>query len=135
MDVNKKQLMDLPSLDKYSSRKEWELGCWMKILKSEELLELLMTSHERHNLVMRAAVLKELLLGKGIREISRKFFISLQTISVIKKSITENSYRSYSERSKKERKKKEYSVFQAPARPKRRGWPRRTKYGTIYMPY
>ncbi len=135
MDINKKQLMSLPLLDKFSSRKEWELACWRKISKSYEFLELLTTSNERHNLVMRAAILKELLLGKGPRLISRKLFVSLQTISVVKKAITENNYRSYLERSKKERKKKEYSVFKTSERPKRRGWPRRTKYGTIYIPY
>lgn len=135
MNVNKKQLMSLPSLDKFSSRREWEFVCWRKILKSEKLLGLLMTSHERHNLVMRAAALKELMLGKGPRQISRELFISLQTISVIKKAMNENNYRSYLERSRKERKKKEYSVFRTPAKPKRRGIPKRTKYGTIYMPY
>jgi len=127
--------MELPSIDKYSSRKEWESACWRKILKSEELLELLMTSHERHNLVMRAATLKELMSGKGPRQISRELFISLQTIGVIKKAMNENNYRSYLERSKKERKKKEYSVFRTSAKPKWQGRPKRTKYGTIYMPY
>jgi len=99
--MNKKQLMGLPSIDKYSSRKEWESACWQKILKSEELLRLLVTSHEQHNLVMRAAALKELISGKGPRQISRELFISLQTIGVVKKSMNENIYRSYSERSKK----------------------------------
>ncbi len=134
--MNKKQLINLPSINEYSSRKEWEEACWRKIIKSEELLKLLATSHERHDLVMRAATLKELALGKGSRQISREFFISSQTINVIKKSIAENSYRSYSERSKKERKKKEYSVDRRPIRRKwPEGKPKRTKYGTIYMPY
>jgi len=105
--MNKKQLMNLPSISEYSSRKEWESACWFKLIKSEELLELLITSHERHDLVMRAATLKELALGKGLRQISRELFISSQTINVIKKAMAENSYRSYSERSKKERKKQE----------------------------
>jgi len=99
--MNKKQLMGLPSIDKYSSRKEWESACWQKILKSDELLRLLVTSHEQHNLVMRAAALKELISGKGPRQISRELFISLQTIGVVKKNKNENIYRSYSERSKK----------------------------------
>ncbi len=134
--MDKKQLMNLPSADKYSSRKEWENVCWCEIIKSEEMLELLATSHERHDLVMRAAVLKELLAGKGPRQISRELFVSFQTIEVVKKSMNENNYRSYLERSKKERKKKVYSVDRRPVRGKRpEGRPRRTKFGTIYMPY
>ena len=84
---------------------------------------------------MRAAALKELKLGKGPRQISRELFVSLQTIGVIKKAMTEDSYKSYLERSKKERKKKEYSVFRTVAKPKYRGRPHRTKYGTIYTPF
>ncbi len=134
--MNKKQLMDLPSIDKYSSRKEWEEACWRKISKSDELFPLLITFSERHELIMRAAVLKELLSGKGPRQISRELFISTQTIGAIKKSMNENSYRSYSERGKKERKKKVYSIDDRPVRRKwPEGKPKRTKYGTIYMPY
>jgi len=133
--MNKNQLMNLPSIDKYSSRKEWESACWRKILESEDLLQSLITSNERRNVVMRAATLKELMSGKGPRQISRELFISLQTIGVIKKSMNENIYRSYLERSKKERKKRRYSAWPSAAKPKYRGRPRRTKFGTIYMPY
>jgi Trp operon repressor len=134
--MNKNQLMGLPSIDKYSSRKEWESACWQKILKSDELLRLLVTSHEQHNLVMRAATLKEIMSGKGPRQISRELFISLQTIGVVKKSMNENSYRSYLERSKKERKKRKYSARPSVAKPKYLGRRRRrTKFGTIYMPF
>jgi FixJ family two-component response regulator len=84
---------------------------------------------------MRAAVLKEIISGKGPRQISRELFVSVQTIDVIKKSMDENSYRSYSERSKKERKRKEYSIDNKVTKPKYPGRPKRTKYGTIYMPY
>jgi len=83
---------------------------------------------------MRAATLKELISGKGPRQISRELFISSQTINVIKKAMTENKYRSYLERSKKERKKKEYSTDRRPIRKLPKGRPKRTKYGTIYMP-
>jgi len=133
--MDKKQLMNLPSIDEYSSRKDWEDACWQKLLKSDELLPLLTTSSERHDLIMRAAVLKELMSGKGPRQISRELFISVQTIGVIKKSMDENNYRSYSERSKKERKKKEYSVDHRIVKPKWPGRPKRTKYGTIYVKY
>ena len=134
--MDKKQLTKLPSIDKYSSRKEWEEVYWRKILESEELLNLLMTSNERRNLVMRAAILKEIISGKGPRQISRELFVTLQTISAVKKGAAENKYRTYLERSKKERKKKVYSVDNRPVRRKwPEGRPRRTKYGTIYMPY
>jgi len=95
----------------------------------------LITSHERHNLVMRAAALKGLTSGKSQRQISKEFFLSLQTISAVKKAMAENNYRSYLERSKKEREKKKYSIGPASAKPRRRGRPHRTKYGTIYLPY
>lgn len=134
--MDKKQLMDLPKINKYSSRGEWEEACWNKISKLDNLLSSLLTSCERHELIMRAAVLKELMLGKGPRQISREFFVSFQTIAVIKKSINENNYRSYSERSKKERKKKVYSVDPKHViRKWPEGKPKRTKFGTIYMPY
>jgi len=133
--MDKKQLINLPSINKYHSRKEWESACWQKILRSKNLLQLLITSHERHDLIMRVATLKELMSGKGPRQISRELFVSLQTIGVIKKSMNENGYKSYLERSKKERKKKEYSIFRAPAKPKWQGRHKRTKYGTVYMPY
>ena len=131
---NKKSVI-IPSIDDYSSRQEWEEASWQKILESKELLQLLITSHERHNLVMRAAALKGLTSGKSQRQISKEFFLSLQTISGVKKAMAENNYRSYLERSKKERKKKKYSIGPASAKPRRRGRPHRTKYGTIYLPY
>jgi len=134
--MDKKQLTNLPSINECSSRKEWENACWRKIIKSEELLELLVTFHERHDLVMRAATLKELALGKGPRQISRELFISSQTINVIKKAMAENNYKSYLERSKKERKKKVYSIDRRSMRRKwPKGRPKRTKFGTIYVNY
>jgi len=134
--MDRKQLIDLPSVDKYSSRGGWESACWQKILKSENLLQLLITPNERHNLTMRAAVLKELLAGKGPRQISRELFVSFQTIAVIKKSMVESGYKSYRERSKKERKKKVYSIDRRPVRRKwPEGRPKRTKFGTIYVNY
>jgi len=134
--MNKNQIIGLPSFEQYSSRKEWEDACWRKILKFEELPKLILTSNERHNLIMRTAILKELILGKGPRQISRELSATLQTISAVKKAITENNYKSYLERSKKERKKKVYSVDRRRVRRKwPEGRPKRTKYGTIYMPY
>ena len=96
---------------------------------------MLLTSYERVNLVIRAAIIDGLAMGKGHRQLSRKLSVSLQTINSVKKAIAENNYRSYSERSKKERKKKEYSPSPFRLKTKRRGRPVRTKYGTIYIPH
>ena len=125
----------IPSLNDYSSRKEWEEVYWRRIVGSQKLLDLLVTPPERHDLVMRAAAIEGLTSGKSYRQISREFFVSLQTISGAKKAVAENNYRSYAERGKKERKKREYSAGPACSKSKRRGRPVRTKYGTIHVPY
>ena len=128
-----KKKVALPSLKNYSSRTEWEAACWQEVVRSEELLQTLTTNYERHHLVLRAAALEGLALGKNYKQIGEELFISPQTISTIKKSLTEKSYRSYLERSKKERRKRNYSANSF-FKPKRRGRPVRTKYGTIRIP-
>lgn len=125
----------MPQLSAYSSRTEWETDCWQKILQSKELLRLLVTSHERHDLVMRAAALDRLITGKSYSQIGEELWLSPQTISSIKKSLKEKNYRSYLERSKKERKKRKYSFQVSPAKARPRGRPQRTKYGTVYLPF
>lgn len=125
----------MPLLSKYPSRKEWEIACWRKIAKSKELLQLLVTSHERHDLVLRAVATEGLISGKSYREIGRETWLSSQTISGIKKALTGKEYRSYMERSKQERKAKKYdSTFFSTPSEKLRGRLQRTKYGTIRMP-
>lgn len=125
----------LPALDRYASRKEWEAAAWRKVVGSKELMELLTTSHERHELVMRVAVIEGINRGKSYRQISKEFWVSPQTISGIKKAIQEKRYKSYLERSKVERKKKQYSVDLTPSRHHHpRGRPHRTKYGIVYLP-
>ena len=133
--INIERLVMLPSVDGYPSRKEWEEACWRKILKSKRLLKLLITSHERNNLVMRAAVANGLAHGESYKQIAEDLFVSPQTISVIRKAIIENGYKSYSERSKKERKKKVYTVSRNKIKPKHSGKFRHTKYGKIYLPF
>ncbi len=133
--MNKGKLIILPPIANYSSREQWENACWRKILESKELLSLLITSHERRDLVRRVAAMNMLVSGKSYREIGNELWVSPQTISVIKKAMNENGYRSYLERSHKERKKRKYSAWPSAAKPKYRGRPRRTKYGTIYMPH
>lgn len=131
----KKEAGNFPQISDYSSRLEWESIYWQKILKSKELLQLLITSHERHGLVMRAAALDRLIAGRSYRQIGAELWLSPQTISGIKKALKEKSYRSYLERSKKERKKKKYSSSPTPFKSRPYGRPHRTKYGAIYLPY
>jgi len=128
--------MTLPTIKNYSSRKEWEAACWRKVLKSEELLNLLITPNEKRDLAIRAGVMEGLLVGKSYSQIGEELWASSQTISGIKKALSEKGYKSYQERSKTERKKRKYSPLpylnRKPPRPE--GKPRRTKYGTIYFP-
>ena len=131
----KKKIGLLPPLGNYPSRAEWEAACWREILASKALLQLLITSHERHDIIMRAAILEGLAAGKSYRRIGEEMWVSPQTISAVKKALREKNYRSYLERSKKERIKRKYSASTISNKPKRRGRPIRTKYGTIYMPY
>jgi len=130
-----KRATTIPSVGDYLSREEWENACWRKVSESKELLRLLITSYERHNLVMRAAALQGLASGKSYREIGKELWLSPQTVSGIKKAASERTYRSYLERSKKERKRRKYDSGLSSPKPKYRGRPRRTKYGTIYTHY
>ncbi len=135
--MDKKGSTAVPSINDYHSREEWEVACWRKILESKELLPLLITSHERRDLIVRAATMDGLSSGKTYQEIGNELWVSPQTISVIKKAMDEKAYRSYLERSYKERKKKKYSSSPVSKKSEKRphGKPRHTKYGTIYMPY
>ncbi len=135
--MDKKESTTIPPINNYHSRQEWETACWRKILESKELLPLLITSHERRDLINRAAAIDRIISGKGYREIGDELWLSPQTISVIKKAINERAYRSYLERSHKERKKKKYSASPVSAKSKTRpsGKPVRTKYGIVYVPY
>ncbi len=125
----------MPPVSNYSSRREWENACWRKISESGDLLQILTTSHERHDLVMRAATIDSIKSGKSYRETSKELQISLQTISGVKKAINEKGYRSYLERSKTERKKKSYSSNSSRKKKEPYRHYRRTKYGKVYTPY
>lgn len=96
-------------------------------------MRLLVTSHERHDIVMRAATLEALAAGTPQRQISRDFFVSLQTINAVKKAMRDSGYRSYLDRSKTERKKREMNTISLIPK-KRSSMPRRTKYGVVYLP-
>ena len=133
--VEKKPIDLLPSMNNYRSRKEWEDACWKKIIKSEKLMDLFITSYERHKAIMRIAIMDRVFAGKSYNKIAQELYVSPQTISVIKKGIDEKSYRSYLERSKTERKKKKYSLSPIPDKPKRRGRIIRSKFGTFQAPF
>ncbi|MBI4034112.1 MAG: helix-turn-helix domain-containing protein [Candidatus Brennerbacteria bacterium] len=105
-------------------------------MKSEKILDSLVTPYERRNIVMRAAVMNLVNSGAGPRQISRELQISRQTISSIKKAVVkEISYKSYWERSKTERKKKVYSSDPSPFKKEPYRRYRRTKYGKVYLHY
>lgn len=123
----------LPPLGAYASRSEWEKDCWQKISASQGLLELIVTPYERRSLVLRAAARDSIAAGKSYRKIGEELWLSPQTVSGLKKALSEKSYRSYRERSKKERKKRVLSSSGKPRRPRPEGIPRRTKYGILYM--
>ena len=132
--VSKNERVKLPLIQNYPSRKEWEVVCWEKLLKSPELFRFLIPSRERHTLVAKAYALEALGSSQSYREISKAVWLSPQTISDLKKALVKKEYESYSERKKREPKKKAH-YFSKTGYPKRSsGRPRRTKYGTIYMP-
>lgn len=132
MNKEKNISIKLPLLRDYSNRTEWEGACWEKISESEALLQSFVTPNERHEIVMRIAAVEGLFAGKSYRKIAEELWLSPQTISSIKKSLTEKGYRSYPGRN--ERKKRVYSSI-ASGRRRPKGRPKRTKYGTMYMPY
>ena len=132
--VGKNKFPNMPTIDGYHSRAEWETACWEKLSASKDLLKMIITSHELHDLVMRAVAIDALVSGKSYRQIGKELWLSSQTISGINKALAGNNYRSYLERSKKERKKKVYSYDKEPRISRPRGTPRRTKYGTLYFP-
>lgn len=124
----------IPPVSIYPSWAAWEAACWRNLQESKELLEMLVTAHERRTFVLRAAALDRLISGKSYRQIGRELWLSPQTISGIKKAIRENGYRSYLERSKKERKKRSYGSAPKSFATKPRGRTIRTKYGKMHIP-
>lgn len=127
------KIVAMPPVGAYPSRKEWEKACWQKLLHSKRWLNRIVTPYERRNLILRATAVHRLHRGTSYKDIGNELWLSPQTISTIKKSISEKRYRSYAERGKTERKKKVYSVSPS-SRPHRKlGIPRKTKYGTIYL--
>lgn len=126
-------LVTIPPITDYPSRAAWEVAAWEKVLASADTLRLLVTAHERHVIIMRAAALDKMSSGESYRKIGRELWLSPQTVSGIKKAAQEKIYRSYLERSKHERKKRVYHSKGAARKERPFGIPRRTKYGTVYI--
>ncbi|MDP1706426.1 MAG: Trp family transcriptional regulator [bacterium] len=105
---------------------------WENIRKNPELLKSLLTTGEINNITERWAVIKMIKAGIGPSQISRELSISRQTISAVKRSLAEKTYKSYRERGKTERKKKVYSPTRAPKKKRPAGRAVRTKYGIVY---
>lgn len=130
-----KLVKEIPSLQDYSSRKDWEKACWENISKSKDFLRLFMSTDGKHELVMRAGALKGIFLGKSYRDISKEFFVSLQTIRGVKKAMEENEYKSYSEIRKENRKKDRDVPYVFTKKEKHYGRMIRTKYGKKYISF
>ena len=130
----KESLFILPSVDRYKSRKEWEVACWKKIVKSPKHFARLITPFERHQLVLRAAAFDCVRTGKKSSQIARELWLSPQTISSIKKAVYKNGYISYRERGKSERRKRTYSNTLTQKKRRPSGRPVRMKYGIVYLP-
>ena len=121
-------------ISSFSSRKEWEDACWQKLIKSPKTLHLIITSNERHNLVLRAAALDRLRAGMRYRHIGKELWLSPQTISAIQKAVKENGYQSYRERGKKDRKKISYAHSLVRRTKIHHGKVIKTKYGKVRLP-
>ncbi|MBI2013272.1 MAG: hypothetical protein HYS87_00310 [Candidatus Colwellbacteria bacterium] len=96
----------IPPLNNFGSRKEWEEALWSEVVKDlshagsfnsiSKILDLLLPDFEKHRIGRRAAAAYLLNQGKSHREISKELWLSLQTISTIKKSFLKHGkYISY----------------------------------------
>ncbi len=130
-DEGESNFIIIPSISKYSSRKEWETRCWNDLVKNGTSLQLFTTSHERHDIFMRMVVFERIKSGKSYREIGKELWVSPQTISSIMKFLQKNEYKSYREGNKEKRgKNRGLSISSRPL--ERRV---RTKFGTRYVSY
>ena len=110
-----KPIKPLQSLSQFKSREEWEICVWEKLTadfakvdsgeRMRKLLTTLVTSHEKKNIINRAATLSLLKQRKSYREIGELLWLSPQTISAIRKSMAQSGYASHYMRNKKHEKK------------------------------
>lgn len=107
------KFIKIPLIKEFETQKQWERVAWKIFIRqlsptttthTGALLELLLTPHERHRILRRAAAIDRLRRGKSYRSITAELSVMPQTISAIKRALREKKYIAYSERSKTERK-------------------------------
>ena len=105
-------MKSIPADNKFKSKNEWESYIWAKIVKGfaesnsakeiEKSLDMLLTRHEKIQIINRASAISLLKREMSYREIGRMLWLSPQTISAIRKSIrSEGGYTSRYTRNKK----------------------------------
>ena len=87
----------IPSINKFKSRKDWESRMWSKLIEGftkinspqemEKSLNLLLTTHEKTQMIKRASAISLLKQGKSYSEIGKMLWLSPTTINAIRKSI------------------------------------------------
>lgn len=107
-------------LQKFKSRESWENYIWRKLIeefikinsvkKINQLLNMLLTTHEKKQLINRIAAISLLRRKKSYREIGEMLWLSSTTISAIQKGLREQKYTSrYMRKKKQEKKQKQLS--------------------------
>ena len=111
-----KSNLPIPSINKFNSRKEWEDYVWLVLIKEivksnsikklEKMLGMLLTGHEKKQMIKRASAISLLKQGKSYSEIGEVLWLSPTTISAIRKSLrTKEGYVTRYMRNKKPEKK------------------------------
>src|SRR3989344_4019267 len=104
------------AINKFNSRREWEKYIWSILIKEiikadsikeiEKVLDLLLTAHEKKQMIKRASAISLLKQGKSYSEIGEVLWLSPTTISAIRKSLrTKEGYVTRYMRNKKPEKK------------------------------
>lgn len=105
-------MKSIPSKDGFKSKSEWEAHVWTKLsggfaeagsaLEIEKSLDMLLTAHEKRQIINRAAAISLLKQGMSYREIGRILWLSPTTISSLRKSArNQTGYISRRSRNKK----------------------------------
>ncbi|MEK7498950.1 MAG: Trp family transcriptional regulator [Patescibacteria group bacterium] len=134
----------IPHVKKYKSHSLWSDAAWNALLSYltsfqnkdalKLFIEIITTPDERAMITRRAAIIERVLNKIHYRAICEELRITPQTLNSLKKALSEKQYRSYRERGKTERTKRTYSPL--PEKTKRKSiQKRRTKFGTISMPF
>lgn len=114
-------MKSIPSINKFRSREEWEQHIWKKIEEKlsgadstgevGDILNLLLTAHEKRQIIKRVSAISLLGQGKSYGEIGELLWLSPQTISAIRKSMRSGAgyVSGYGKHKKLERNKKKFS--------------------------